>query len=854
VTAKVLSNKKKTHTIGLFIDWIDSPFQFQMLEGIEAGARNFGINFYCFVGGAIKPPSAYERARNFIYDYATEKVLDGLIIMSTPVGNFVSIDELNRFRSRFKNIPVVSIAQELAGTYTVRVDNTTGLKLLINHLIKDHGYKNIAVIKGPEKNLEAIERLSAFKQALAENGICFSEELAVPGLFTEQSGYDATMLLLAKKDLRIEAIVAVNDDMAYGAIKALRERNFIVPHDIAVVGFDDQMQSKYFSPPISTVKMPIFELGFKAVAVLNDIFNNKPAQRIISLPTEPVIRESCGCIINFQPELKENNKQGTAVKHIEEQPADQRISDFLCEGLHRQETGLGNDEIRHFTELFISSVKQKQTDNLINYFSLLLNKRNLPEIRTDRLFQFFLNLRNNILDFFGSEDEKAHADYQIQKICHYMVSHIKKNLHYSKTELEREVIRFRYFGGDLVVCSDTEQIINTLLRVFPILDIKTFYLSLYNEEENAPAGHQSDLQMILAYRNRERIKTDDHKSFDPHEILVPDQYLDKTERWSLVIEPIFFGSTRLGLAIFDMKIEGYIYYVMRRRVLNDALNYAVYVQRILNQSRNLEKANNELSRTLNVLEETQEKLVQSEKMSAIGNLVAGISHEINTPIGISVTAASHLDEITRDISNLYAVKNIKKSEFEKYLKTAGEISAMILNNCKRAHELIGSFKQIVVDQSTEERRKFNVKEYMDQILLSLKPTLKKTSLIIEVKCPDNMELLGYPGAIYQIITNFIMNSVFHGYDKGQNGNIVIDISIDKNNVLLKYSDDGKGISAAIIDKIFDPFFTTNRGHGGTGLGLHIVSNIVSQKLNGTIKCTSPEGKGASFTVTFPTGK
>jgi DNA-binding LacI/PurR family transcriptional regulator/signal transduction histidine kinase len=854
---KTLAVQKKTFTIGLFIDWVDSPFQFQMLEGIEAGAKKRDMNLYCFVGGAIKSPSAYERARNFIYDYATEKVIDGLIIMSTPVGNFVSIDVLNQFRSQYKNIPVVSIAQTLNNTYTVKIDNTTGLKLLVNHLIKDHGYKNIAIIKGPENNMEALERFNAYKDALEENGIPFNKELAVPGLFHEQSGYDAAMLLLAKKDIRIEAIVAVNDDMAFGAIKALQERDLNVPYDIAVTGFDDQLQCRYFSPSISTVKMPIFQLGFQAVGVLDNIFNHQPVEPIIMLPTKPVIRESCGCAIHPQTELKLGNHRDPALKmkkQNEENPMVQRLFEFLYESLRLRNTGFTNDDILHFSDLFILSVKEKKTSNLINYLSMLMNKGDFRERGIEHLFQFFLNEKTGILDFFETQEEKADVDYQIQMISQHIFNYLKKNLNYNKIKLEREFIRFRTFGGELVVCSNTDQIIDTLLRVFPILDTKTFYLSLYRQEEKEPDSIKSDLRMVLAYRNREKVKIDDHASFDPYEALVPEQYLDNSERWSLIIEPIFFGSTRLGLAIFDMKIEGYIDYVMRRRVLNDALNYAVYVQRVLSQSRNLEKANSELSRTLNILKETQEKLIQSEKMSVIGNLVAGISHEINTPIGISVTAASHLDEITRNISGLYAMNNMKKSDFEKYLKTAEELSGMILNNLQKAHELIGSFKQVTVDQSTEERRIFNVKEYLDQILLSLKPALKKTDLAIEVKCPDNLELLSFPGAFYQIITNFLMNSVIHGYDKGQKGNIIIEISVENNQAMLEYADDGKGISPAIIDKIFDPFFTTKRGQGGTGLGLHVVYNIVSQKLNGSIKCTSSVGKGATFKVIFPIGK
>lgn len=168
--------------------------------------------------------------------------------------------------------------------------------------------------------------------------------------------------------------------------------------------------------------------------------------------------------------------------------------------------------------------------------------------------------------------------------------------------------------------------------------------------------------------------------------------------------------------------------------------------------------------------------------------------------------------------------------------------------------MIGSLKQVAVDQSTEVRRKFKVKEYVNQILLSLLPTLKKTSLNIKINCDQDLEFDSYPGAIYQILTNFIMNSITHGYDKGQKGNIVIDIARQNNNAVINYSDDGKGISPAIIDKIFDPFFTTSRGQGGTGLGLHIVNNLITQKLKGTVKCTSKINKGTFFTVNFPLQK
>ncbi len=843
-----MENKGKK-TIGLFIDWIDGPFQFQMLEGIEEGAKKFGVNLYCFAGGAVKSPNKFESVRNFIYDYATPGIIDGLVIMATPVGVYCTIDELNRFRKIYERTPVVSIAQELENSYTLRIDNNKGLKAIVNHLIKHHGYKKIAVIKGPENNTEASARFKTIMEVLKENAIRFEENMAAPGFFTEKSGYDSTMKLL-ETNKKIEAIVAVNDDMAYGSIRALKEMKLSVPFDIAVVGFDDQLQSKLFSPPLSTVRMPTAGLGFKAVELLNDLFMGKSIEKITVLSTEPVIRESCGCMLETGPEIE--NWDGSSYmpgkfEQVKNTSGFQTLENYMKKTLRRYNIGFTDDEIIQLAGFFISSVKERNSSTLLYFFSMLMNKNNLSESDMDTLLQYFLYLKENMTDFFEAEEDKEFLDHYVRLIISYIYDFMRKNLNFAKIKLEREVVLHRFFVGELFTSANREEIIENLLRELPELNISTFYLSLFDEENS------KNLELILAYRNKQPVNIPDRLIFNPMETVVPEKYLDSENRWSLIVEPIFFGTVGLGLAVFDINAESYIYYIMHRRILMEALNNTVFLQSVLKGSRNLEKANNELSRTLEMLKETQEKLIQSEKMSALGGLVAGISHEINTPLGISVTAASHLDRITKDLSELYNSKNMKRSDFEKYLSTARETSDIILNNLKRGHELIMSFKQVAVDQFSEEKRKFNISQYINQTLLSLKPALKKAEHNVEVNCPAGLEIYSYPGALYQILTNFIMNSIIHAYDKGAKGNILIELTRNKNNIVLKYSDDGKGISRSIIDKIYDPFFTTNRGHGGTGLGLHIVYNLVAQKLNGSIKCESAPGRGTAFTVIFPAG-
>jgi PAS domain S-box-containing protein len=256
----------------------------------------------------------------------------------------------------------------------------------------------------------------------------------------------------------------------------------------------------------------------------------------------------------------------------------------------------------------------------------------------------------------------------------------------------------------------------------------------------------------------------------------------------------------------------------------------------------------ELSQTLDNLRATQSQLVEAEKMAALGGLVAGVAHEINTPVGVGVTAASLLEEKTAALLKTYENGQMKRSDLEKYLDTAGQSSQMLLTNLNRAAELIQSFKQVAVDQSSEERRQFSIKAYLEEVLLSLRPKLKRTRHTIEINGNDSLTLDSYPGVFSQIVTNLVMNSLLHAYGPDDAGQLTFEFRQEDGRFIFEYADDGKGISEEDLSKIFDPFFTTKRGQGGSGLGLHIIYNLVTQRLEGTIRCESEIGVGTRFVI------
>ena len=263
------------------------------------------------------------------------------------------------------------------------------------------------------------------------------------------------------------------------------------------------------------------------------------------------------------------------------------------------------------------------------------------------------------------------------------------------------------------------------------------------------------------------------------------------------------------------------------------------------------EAEDALNQTLKELRTTQDALVQTEKMASLGGLVAGVAHEINTPIGVGVTAISHLKEQADGISQSFVSGTMKKRDLEAFLDVAVQSTGIVSSNLARASDLIRSFKQVAVDQSSEEARSFNFLEYVEEVLTSLRPELRRSNHEMLIEGDREIEITSFPGALSQIITNLVMNSVIHAYGEGEKGKIHISTTQNNTAVHLAYSDDGKGMDKETVARIFDPFFTTKRGQGGSGLGMHILYNQVTRTLGGNVVCHSEPGKGTTFEISIP---
>jgi PAS domain S-box-containing protein len=320
---------------------------------------------------------------------------------------------------------------------------------------------------------------------------------------------------------------------------------------------------------------------------------------------------------------------------------------------------------------------------------------------------------------------------------------------------------------------------------------------------------------------------------------------------SLLLTPLRSGKGLVGLISVTRKEPGLFadHHVRLLRTFADQALIAIENVRLFDevQARTLE-----LSLSLEELRAAQDRLVQTEKLAALGRLVAGVAHEINNPVGTSLTVASALEQKIAAIAADFAQDALKRSSLKEFLQTSREASSQLVGNLNHAAELIQSFKQVAIDRSLSNQRIFDLGHLTEQVAMSLRSGLGKQNLTVNVECQPDLIMNSYPGPYGQVLNNLFLNAVTHAFPDDQSG--IVDIRVlasGNDHVEIVFSDDGCGMSSSVRRQAFDPFFTTRRDHGSTGLGLHIVYSIVTNGLGGRLTLDSKPGEGTKIRMILP---
>ncbi|MBN1411346.1 MAG: substrate-binding domain-containing protein [Spirochaetales bacterium] len=852
--------QRQTKRIAVFTDWIDSYWHKSLISGISDYGSENNIDVITLVGGNLENPIGHEMQKNLLFNFTAAENMDGILVFTPAIGRFSDQNEIAKFLNSFEGIPKVSIATEIEGIPSILVDNRSGMREMMNHLIQVHGFRRIFMIRGPVGIPDADIRFAVYKEMLDAHGIRFDPDLVMESHFGLAEGFDVLNQIFEKDSLSFDALIAANDDMAIGIIEKFKEKGYDIPLDIPVLGFDDIDMARLITPHLTTVRQSFYRQGYTAARLLHNQILGREVPLVTLQNSQLIVRESCGCLPALSYTSPDRKEKGTRQKYADlyTEEKEDWIKDMLK--LESEVEPQFQKEFRTWVKDICESLNDSITDDdpklVLLKLKAIINYFENEEFDVNFLNKVVSILYSRILSALTEEEEKERIESLFRRIWLFLNDAI----------LSSSIFHSSVLLGVKTVLSDIERSLDPILPIedqknvlqsfLPRLNIRKFYLCLYKDPK-APLEKSVlifDMDEVNKKASREEIV------FPTMQILPSDRF--PYSPYNLVVESLFFGDGQIGFLVIDLGYwKGRITDTLRTSLSNSIKrtlfmdDIQQYNQNLENQVRKrtqeLESTNIKLKDALETLKKAQDELIQSEKMAALGNMVAGMAHEINTPIGISMTAASHLETETKELNKLISANKLKKSDLEKYIEKSMEAAQMVMSNLRRAAELIRSLKNISVDQSNEQMRTFNVREYIGDILNSLRPRLKRTLHRININCPDDLKITSYPGLFSQILTNLILNSLIHGFDKIEKGEITIDLELAEDFFLFTYADNGKGIDGRIIKRIFEPFFTTKRNKGGTGLGLHLVYTIVTQRLSGVIKCDSRKNEGARFSMIFP---
>jgi DNA-binding LacI/PurR family transcriptional regulator/signal transduction histidine kinase len=543
-------------TIGLLIGRVgDIGFSATIWPGVAELAEERDVNLICFVGGMLNLQLEFDLERNVVYDLVGPQNVDGLVGMSGSVGQFAGPGPIRQLYERFHPLPVISVGMELKDFPSVLVDNSLGMRRAVAHLIEVHGFERIAFIRGPETSPEAVERYNAYCDVLAEHGLAVDPDLVVEGNFLSIAGREGVITLLDRRKERFQAIAAANDSMALSALAALQERGIHVPDEVSVVGFDDLEETRYVVPPMTTVRQPFHELGRKATELLLDRLAGKPLPDKVVLPTELIVRRSCGCSPSVVESAVVEDVQ-SAGGGARRSPAarKKRLLSQIESLMEGAASGLPSGWAENLVNALTDKTRRgKGGDRFITEWENLLRcvgAEGVDVMRWHRVLDVLQRdaptLRRRGAKPAGGPDWRV-AELLIGEIAQWAQANRRFQAGWHSLDF---LIRT---DEPLLTAFDIDGLTDAVEQQLPDLGVRSCYFSLYDfpEDERDRTAPSEWARLVLACTPGGRVALEAGGRRFPSRDLVPKDILSREERFALVLESLHFrDENHFGFILF----------------------------------------------------------------------------------------------------------------------------------------------------------------------------------------------------------------------------------------------------------------------------------------------------------------
>ncbi len=798
------ANRAKRPTIGFLSANIHIGASRVLWPGILDAATARDVNLICFPGGRLHAAESAEAMRNVIYRQVDNTQLAGLVIWTSALAGAATPQEVADFHQAYHTIPLVDLAASTGHRPIVAIDGKQGMRALLVHLIEEHGYQRIALIRGPESHPYALERHQAFLATLQEKGLQPDERLISPALGWNK-GVEAMSVLLDERGLQpgrdFQAVVAASDLLAIGAIRLMAERGIHVPTDVAVAGFNDIEEGRLVRPPLTSVSLPFYEQGQQSVATLLTMLAEETVPDSVLLHSRLLVRQSCGC-----PSWSEKLARATvtAVPHF--QPNILKQAQELLEAeIFRviRNRGIAATWAKQLLDAFRSEIDNGGSGRFRTTLNGMLQQGTLDGDETSAWQNSISILRNELLSTLTAE-QRLQAEALFGQARVLIGDAVQRAQIARQLQAERQSSVLRDIGQALITTFDVDGLADVLAARLPELGIRSAYLALYNN----PGEPLATSRLILAYSDNGRADLGaDGRSYPSCQLVPPD--LLPTRRFTLLVEPLFFQEEPLGIVAFEVgPYDGNIYEVLRGHI-STALKGAILFQEAYEAQAAAEQANQIKTR-----------------------LLANVSHELRTPLNIII---GHSQRLANTLS-AQAQKDLMEIE------QSAEHQLRLINDLldlSRAEINALDLYPMLLDPHTLITDAFTsmAKDAADGVDWQLE--LPESLPIVEAD----------PVRLRQILLNLLSNAARFT----QAGQITLGAEATASQLHVWVFDTGVGIPAEVIEHIYEPFMTYETAvqpSSGIGLGLSITRHLVALH-EGHLTVDTTPGEGSTFHVYLP---
>ena len=565
-------------------------------DGVTAAAQHYGVNIICFVGGELRSHREFMDQANVLYDLANSTNIDGLILWGSSLRNFIGAEALAEFCERFSPLPIVEL-DEIPASVTESYDYR-GMYLTMEHLLDVHGCRRVAFIPGAAGNSVTQYRYNAYVDALAAYGLPFDPQLVAPSdYWDEASGRRLVRVLLDQRRATFDAIAAANDRLAIGAIEALQEWGIRVPYDVAVVGFDDNPDGHYITPPLTTVPYPTKAMGQRAVkTILRLLQQQVPDDDTAILPTL-VIRQSCGCV---NPAVKQAGVRPVAQPHSTEgiQSVIAEKETILAEIL----LSLKEPAFQEWAALVFEALLKELSEPSSEVFLVTLDDilGRVAAINSDVAgWQNAISiLRQQILSRIHDGALRLRIENLLGQARVLIGEASRRHRGFRHLRAEQQMDRLHHIGAQLLSTFDVQALLEILAHKLPDLHIPTCYLALYDNPEQPLEWSR----LIMAHHERGPIDLPREGIRFRSDRILPQEFWPETTRFTMIVESLYHHQDQLGFIVFqDGPADGSVYATLRD-LLSSALQGALLVQQVQAHSEDLARSNAELARNQYILD------------------------------------------------------------------------------------------------------------------------------------------------------------------------------------------------------------------------------------------------------------